>query len=121
MEEIVRAFNFVIEKGWVRALPAVRFSIMNTVNASTGFAPFQLLQGRRPRVVPPLFDANVDAVCEEFPDEGRVAADVIRKIDIDVLEAQDNLTLAKTWVSRAGKRQDTIPEDKSPSNILLGY
>jgi hypothetical protein len=30
------------QKGWVKALPLVRFNIMNTVNSSTGFSPFQL-------------------------------------------------------------------------------
>jgi hypothetical protein len=35
-------------KGWVRALPRVHFHIMNTMNASTGFSPFQLHLGRSP-------------------------------------------------------------------------
>jgi len=30
------------QSGWVRALPLVRFNIMNTINKSTGFSPFQL-------------------------------------------------------------------------------
>lgn len=30
------------QKGWVKALPRVRFGIMNTVNRSTGFSGFQL-------------------------------------------------------------------------------
>jgi hypothetical protein len=42
------------QKGWRRALPRVRFDIMNTINASTGFSPFQLRMGRLPRVIPPL-------------------------------------------------------------------
>lgn len=29
------------QTGWVRALPRVRFAIMNTVSKSTGFSPFQ--------------------------------------------------------------------------------
>lgn len=28
------------QKGWVRALPRIRFDIMNSVNASTGVSPF---------------------------------------------------------------------------------
>ena len=30
------------QKGWARALPCVRFDLMNTINKSTGFSPFQL-------------------------------------------------------------------------------
>jgi hypothetical protein len=30
------------QKGWVRALPRIRFDIMNSVNASTGFLNFQI-------------------------------------------------------------------------------
>ena len=39
------------QKGWVRALPRIRFDIMNSVNASTGFSHFQLRLGRSPRVI----------------------------------------------------------------------
>ena len=34
------------QEGWVRALPRVRFAIMNTINKSTRFSPFQLHIGR---------------------------------------------------------------------------
>jgi hypothetical protein len=36
------------QKGWVRALPQIRFQIMNMVNASTGYSGFQLHLGRSP-------------------------------------------------------------------------
>ena len=42
------------QKGWVRALPRVRFDIMNTVNASTGLTHFEMHIGRHPRRIPPL-------------------------------------------------------------------
>jgi hypothetical protein len=42
------------QKGWVKALPCIWFKIMNTVNASTGFLPFQLCLGRSPRIIPPI-------------------------------------------------------------------
>jgi len=42
------------QKGWVRALPRVRFAIMNTVNTSTKFSPFHLHMGRSPRLIPPI-------------------------------------------------------------------
>src|SRR5271168_3994314 len=42
------------QKGWVRALPQVRFHIMSSINRSTGFSPFHLRFGRSPRIIPPL-------------------------------------------------------------------
>jgi hypothetical protein len=48
---IVQCLRFHVErnqKGWVRALPKVRFDIMNTPNASMGTSPFILKTGRSP-------------------------------------------------------------------------
>jgi hypothetical protein len=36
------------QKGWVAALPLIRFQIMNSVNGSTGYSGFELLMGRSP-------------------------------------------------------------------------
>jgi len=80
------------QKGWVHALPRIRFAIMNTVNASTGFSNFQLHLGRSPHLIPPI-------VPTELPDAIRSAAStaesVIDQINTDVKEAQDNLFHAK--------------------------
>ena len=51
-----QVLRFHVERnqiGWVHALPWIRFNIMNTVNKSTSFTPFQLCMGRSPRVIPP--------------------------------------------------------------------
>ncbi len=74
---------------------------MNTVNVSTGFASFQLCMGRRPRVIPPLFNTAVDTVAQTFPDEVELAADGIRRIEVDILEAEDNLSIAKVEQAQA--------------------
>jgi hypothetical protein len=79
------------QRGWVRALPRVRFDMMNTVNASTGFSGFQLRMGRSPRVIPPLV-ATPDA---KWPSEDKLAAELIACLDLDVIEAQENLLAAK--------------------------
>jgi hypothetical protein len=34
------------QKGWVKALPRIQFNIMSTINASTGYSPFQLRLGQ---------------------------------------------------------------------------
>jgi len=78
-------------KGWVRALPRVRFHIMNTVNASTGMSPFQLHLGRSPRILPPLVP-RAGAAEEQ---EASRARTLISQLEHDVMEAQDNLLAAK--------------------------
>ncbi|THG92770.1 hypothetical protein EW026_g8249 [Hermanssonia centrifuga] len=90
---IIQALRFHVErnqKGWARALPLVRFNHMNTVNASTGFTPFQLHCGRQPRIIPPLQKPEVHDT------DSIDAAKVIAQLETDVMEAQDNLLLAKS-------------------------
>ncbi len=84
------------QRGWARALPLIRFQLMNTENASTGFTPFQLRLGCSPRVIPPLLNTNTDTVISDYPEEGERARALLSQIETDVLEARDNLTLAKT-------------------------
>ena len=80
------------QKGWVRALPRIRFQIMNTVNSSTKFTGFQLHLGRSPHVIPPI-------VPEVLPVDLWGAADTaiktVQKLADDVAEAHDNLLLTK--------------------------
>ena len=47
------------QKGWVRALPRIRFHIMNTVNTSIGFTPFQIRLGRSLRIIPPIIPPSL--------------------------------------------------------------
>ncbi|KIJ27864.1 hypothetical protein M422DRAFT_129914, partial [Sphaerobolus stellatus SS14] len=63
---------------------------MNTVNASTGFSPFQLKTGRSPRIIPPLVDAPITP-----SDAETTAREIIEHLQLDVMEAQDNLLAAK--------------------------
>jgi hypothetical protein len=81
------------QSGWVRSLPRVRFAIMNTINRSTGYSPFQLRMGRSPRVLPPL---TMDAAKEESKiPEGFQAVEMFRQLELDVMDAQDRLLAAK--------------------------
>lgn len=80
------------QKGWVRALPRIRFDIMNSVNASTGYSGFQLRMGRSPRVMPPIvprtdrLPVDVDTV---------LAESIVSRLLVDECEAKDNLLQAK--------------------------
>ncbi len=78
------------QKGWARALPRVHFAIMNSVNASTGFSRFQLHLGRSPHVLPPLVSAATP-----IHDARLDAKSLLERIETDIMEAQDNLFLAK--------------------------
>jgi len=79
------------QKGWVAALPLIRFQIMNSVNGLTGYSSFQLLMGRSPRLIPPLL-ATTDA---DRSTESDHAMELIERIKWDVEDAKDHLLEAK--------------------------
>ncbi|KAJ3568702.1 hypothetical protein NP233_g5537 [Leucocoprinus birnbaumii] len=97
--------NYVTEnqEGWVRALPRVRFAIMNTVNASTGYTGFQLRMAFSPRVLPVLSDTAL-------AEKERPGAMIARLGKID-MAAQDNLLETKVnQAASANKhRRDEFP------------
>ena len=78
------------QKGWLSKLPRICFAIMNTVNASTGFSPFHLKTSRSPQLIPPLTTASSTATTAELD-----ARQIIACLELDVMEAQDNLLAAK--------------------------
>ncbi|PSR75065.1 hypothetical protein PHLCEN_2v9344 [Hermanssonia centrifuga] len=92
---IIQALRYHVERnqtGWVRALPLVRFNHMSTINASTGFTPFQLHCSRQPRVIPSLFTA---AGTRPGTNADHATA-LLKRLNANVMEAQDNLLLAKS-------------------------
>jgi hypothetical protein len=96
-KSVIQSIRFHIErnqKGWVASLPRVHFALMNTINASTGFSPFQLRLGRSPRIVPPVIVPPSSAA--ELK-----AAELIQQHELLIMEAQDNLLLAK--INQAGQ------------------
>jgi hypothetical protein len=74
---------------WKQALPGIQFNLMNTTNASTGFSPFQLKMGHSPCIILPLVKMEIGDI------EDIRALDVIKRLEADVAEAQDNLQAAK--------------------------
>ena len=54
VNQLLRYYVDHEQKDWVGRLPRVRFCIMNTVNASTGYSPFQLQQGFSSQLISPL-------------------------------------------------------------------
>ena len=94
------------QEGWVRALPRVRFAIMNTVNASTKVSPFQLRMGRSPRLVPPILPHPATAPMDNNVDSSR-AQEMLDRVKLDVQEAKDNLMLAKIFQADQANRYRT--------------
>lgn len=109
---VIQALRYHVDhhqRGWVRALPRIRFAIMNTVNKSTGFTPFQLRFGRSPRILPPFLTANdhqPGSTTSPNTDPSDDAAwQVANRVHFDFLEAQDNLLRAK--ISQAAQANKT--------------
>ena len=78
---VIQCIHFVVEHdqiGWVKALPKIRFDIMNTVNRSTGFSPFQLRFGRSPRVLPPIFLSEITTPAD------KLAHDLLHRMQLTV-------------------------------------
>jgi hypothetical protein len=82
------------QKGWVRALPRIRFDMMNSINASTGFSNFQIRMSCSPRLIPPLVPDSLTPITTQS-DETQRARKLIVDLQMDVNEAKDNLLQAK--------------------------
>jgi hypothetical protein len=91
VNQCLRFFVERNQRGWVKALPLIRFNIMNTVNKSTGFSPFHLRMGRSPRLIPPFVPTSTSA---SSPADIQ-ATEIIKQLEITSMEAQDNLLRAK--------------------------
>jgi RNase H-like domain found in reverse transcriptase/Integrase zinc binding domain len=91
------------QKGWAKALPIVRFNMMNTINASTGFSPFQLRMGRSPRVIPPFTSSDVVTQEQESTEAARAIA-LLESLAQDTAEAKDNLLKAKVAQAECANR-----------------
>ena len=102
------------QKGWVQALPQVHFVIMNTINKSTGFSPFQLHTGRSPRLIPLITPAAQTQVVE-----GVDAAKLIEQINLDVAEAKDNLMLAKIFQTDQANRKHRLEDIYCQGDLVM--
>ena len=103
------------QKGWVRALPRIRFHIMATVNKSTGYSPFHLRFGRAPRLLPPLLSPPPNPSSEHIS-----ARDIINNLLSDTADARDNLMLAKISQSHfANPKRAENPSYKIGDKVML--
>lgn len=93
-----QALRYFVDRrqcGWVDALPRVRFNMMCTTNASTGYPPFHLHLGRSPRLLPPLVPKQVQETRSQFPNDLSNALEAIMNLKTDIADAHDALLAAK--------------------------
>lgn len=114
---LVQALRYHVarnQSGWVRALPRVRFELMNTLNPSTGFSRFQLHLGRSPRLVPPIIPRTDNSA-------PMVNADtLVRQLESDTFEARDNLLLAKlSQATSANAHRGADPAFEVGERVML--
>ena len=111
---LIQSLRFHVErnqKGWVSALPRIRFNYMCTINKSTGYSPFMLRFGRDPIVLPPLETAR-DPITQDEIDVHAVITHIYNAVNA----AEDNLLLAK--ISQAFEANKSRDSNKSfPYNI----
>ena len=114
---VVQSIRFAVERdqrGWVLSLPKVRFNLMNTHNASTGFSPFQLRFGKSPRILPPITSRPTPDVGEP---NAQAIIDLMRPLE---LEASDHLLAAKvSQAYHANQHRDTNFPYKKGNKVLL--
>jgi hypothetical protein len=118
---INQALRFFVDrhqKGWVNALPRVRFNLMSTVNASTGYTPFHLHLGRTPRLLPPLTIDNVSDVRTDFPTEISNALDAIIALKTDVADVHDALLNLKIAQANAANQHRNEEPNFNIGNLV---
>jgi hypothetical protein len=122
---VVQCLRYHVErnqKGWVRALPKVRFDIMNTVNVLTGFSPFVLKTGHSPRLIPLLVNDELLREEVESGEEDKImkARRVISRIKGEVASAQDSMLAAKiSQAHHANKSRNPDPLFVVGDHIML--
>jgi len=94
------------QKGWVAALPLIRFQIMNSVNGLAGYSGFELLMGRSSRLIPPFMEPEN----KDYGPEAEHAPELIENLKWDVEDAKDHLLEAKCLQAFYANR-DHGPED----------
>lgn len=104
--------------GWARALPRIRFNMMNTINASTGFTGFQLMTGQSPRIIPPIVMPSASTPDDETAIKDAVG--ILTTLDDDITAAKDNLLLAKvTQAHQANKHRSAENVYRVGDQVML--
>ena len=103
--------NYVNRNGsnWAKYVTTVEFAINSAINASTGKAPFEIVYGYLPRILPPVI----------YDDTTPAAMDFVETRMLHHLEAQDSIIAAKTEQATYMNR-NRIDPNLSPRPINVG-
>jgi hypothetical protein len=108
------------QKGWSRALPLIRFQMMNAVNASTNYSGFELRFGRSPRLIPTLDEKKI---LQEDPDLKSAVLDVqkvLERLKTDIEDAKDSLIASKIQQAfHANKKRNPDKNYKVGEKVML--
>jgi hypothetical protein len=117
-KSVVQSLWFHIQRnqlGWVKALPLIQFNLMNTINISMGFTPFQLCMGCSPQLIPPLVTDTTPIVNQD-----KLAMNLlIEQITLDVAKAWDNLLSTKISRSEFANRHRSDEVNYSVGNKVM--
>jgi hypothetical protein len=106
------------QKVWVKALPKIRFQLMNTVNASTGYSGFQLRMGRSAHVIPPLVPTRLSDHTKDTS-EGMLAINFLAELETDVAHAKDCLLQAKLAQSVSANSKRSNEDAYAVGDLVL--
>jgi hypothetical protein len=99
------------QKGWAKALPLVRFQLMNMTNVSTNYSGFELRMGRSPRLIPSLDPKEIINENPDLKPAVMKVKDILDRLKMDIEDAKDNLTAAKIQQAfhvNKNRRQDDV-------------
>jgi hypothetical protein len=103
----------------VHALPRIRFDMMNSVNASTGFSNFQIQLGQSPQLILPIVPHSLKQSPSNREEQAQ-AQSLITQLHNDVTEAKDNLFQAKVFQSHfANKNRSPEIPFKVGDKVML--
>lgn len=103
----------------MKALPKVRFDMMNTVNTSTQVSLFVLKTGRSPQIIPLLIAADTEGRTEDRDESERVK-DLVDSSNSKVEGAKDCLLVAKiSQAHHTNKVHGLDPEFKIGEKVML--
>jgi hypothetical protein len=90
---LIQALRFHVEwnqKGWVAALPQIRFNLRCTINKSTGYTPFMLHHGRNPLILP-LLNTTCEPITQDEIDACALLTftQIIEQCQRQLVDSQD--------------------------------